>query len=316
MSTNSSCVLITKKYFFKCDEATIPSALAEAITLLEDALSQVKISSVKKSREASKNENLFSPVDLNNQIKAILKVKGLSSYRIRCKYENSNIEEAVAKVNLLFRTFNTTGFSKNEFQTAYINFLQGLGNNSDIKFYSFSHAWKRLTKGFTSHEEEEKPIFIKKEGRKYFFDSSLINEEEPNPFISYISEDFVGFREMDFIYESKLTTDKVGIEVQFGKYAFMVYNVCAKMKIFEKHNAIKYGIEIVPTKAMQKYMSTGVSFFEQFVWDLNERGAFTEDVPTIVLGVQPNAAGFEMLNDGTLQNVSIKANTSVISSNS
>src|SRR5437879_5989599 len=34
------------------------------------------------------------------------------------------------------------------------------------------------------------------------------------------------FREMDFV------KDKLGVEVQFGKYAFMVYNVCAKMTIF------------------------------------------------------------------------------------
>ena len=33
------------------------------------------------------------------------------------------------------------------------------------------------------------------------------------------------FRDMDFVKE------KLGIEVQFGKYAFMVYNVCAKMTI-------------------------------------------------------------------------------------
>jgi hypothetical protein len=315
MSTNLSSIIVTKKYYFKCGEDNIPPALAEAITLLEDALSQVKISSVKKSREKSKNENLFSPVDLNNQIKAVLKEKGLSSYRISCKYENSNIEHCLEKANEVFEIFKDTDFDKNTFQTSYLNLINSFGSNSDIKLYGFNSAWTRLTKGFTSHEQEQKPSFINKEGKKYSFDSSLINEGEPNPFISYISEDFVGFREMDFIYESKSNQEKVGIEVQFGKYAFMVYNVCAKMKIFEKHNAIKYGIEIVPTKAMQKYMSTGVSFFEQFVWDLNERGAFTEDVQTVVLGVQPNAAGFQMLNDTTLQNVSIKANMLEIISN-
>jgi hypothetical protein len=31
---------------------------------------------------------------------------------------------------------------------------------------------------------------------------------------------------MDFVKEH------LGVEVQFGKYAFMVYNVCAKMTIF------------------------------------------------------------------------------------
>ncbi len=36
------------------------------------------------------------------------------------------------------------------------------------------------------------------------------------------------FREMDFVKE------RLGVEVQFGKYAFMVYNVCAKMTIFRK----------------------------------------------------------------------------------
>jgi hypothetical protein len=34
------------------------------------------------------------------------------------------------------------------------------------------------------------------------------------------------FREMDFV------KDKLGVEVQFGKYSFMVYNVAAKMTIF------------------------------------------------------------------------------------
>jgi len=36
------------------------------------------------------------------------------------------------------------------------------------------------------------------------------------------------FRELDFEKEG------LGIELQFGKYAFMVYNVCAKMTIFNK----------------------------------------------------------------------------------
>lgn len=37
------------------------------------------------------------------------------------------------------------------------------------------------------------------------------------------------FRDMDFVKPNV----KLGIEVQFGKYAFMVYNVCAKMTIFK-----------------------------------------------------------------------------------
>lgn len=64
------------------------------------------------------------------------------------------------------------------------------------------------------------------------------------------------FREMDFI------KNRVGVEVQFGKYAFMVYSVCAKMTIFHKLGVIDVGIEIVPIKLFAEEMSTGVSYFE------------------------------------------------------
>lgn len=87
------------------------------------------------------------------------------------------------------------------------------------------------------------------------------------------------FREMDFIKR------RVGVEVQFGKYAFMVYNVCAKMTIFRNLDAIDVGIEIVPVKSFADRMSTGVSYFEQFVWDLEKRGVSNIDVPVLILGV-------------------------------
>jgi hypothetical protein len=87
------------------------------------------------------------------------------------------------------------------------------------------------------------------------------------------------FREIDFIKR------KLGIEVQFGKYAFMVYNVCAKMTIFKKLGFIDEGIEIVPVKSFVDYMSSGVSYFEQFVWDLEQRGVSNIDIPVLILGV-------------------------------
>jgi hypothetical protein len=87
------------------------------------------------------------------------------------------------------------------------------------------------------------------------------------------------FREMDFVKKS------VGVEVQFGKYAFMVYNVCAKMTIFHKLDVIDVGIEVVPLKEFADEMSTGVSYFEQFVWDLEQRGVSDIDIPVLILGV-------------------------------
>jgi len=87
------------------------------------------------------------------------------------------------------------------------------------------------------------------------------------------------FREMDFL------KGKLGVEVQFGKYAFMVYNVCAKMTIFNKLGFIDAGVEIVPIKRFADQMSTGVSYFEQFVWDLEHRGISDIDIPVLILGI-------------------------------
>lgn len=87
------------------------------------------------------------------------------------------------------------------------------------------------------------------------------------------------FREMDFIKE------KLGIEVQFGKYSFMVYNVAAKMTIFKNLGYIDTGVEIVPIKEFADEMSTGVSYFEQFIWDLQNRGVSNIDIPVLILGI-------------------------------
>ena len=79
--------------------------------------------------------------------------------------------------------------------------------------------------------------------------------------------------------------NKLGVEVQFGKYSFMVYNVCAKMTIFAKLDVIDCGIEIVPVKGLADDMSTGVSYFEQIVWDLEHRGISDIDIPVLIIGI-------------------------------
>ena len=87
------------------------------------------------------------------------------------------------------------------------------------------------------------------------------------------------FRDIDFV------KNKVGVEIQFGKYSFMVYNVCAKMTIFHKMGLIDVGIEVVPLKELANEMSTGVSYFEQIVWDLEHRGVADIDIPVLILGI-------------------------------
>ena len=62
-------------------------------------------------------------------------------------------------------------------------------------------------------------------------------------------------------------------------------NVCAKMTIFSNMGIIDTGIEIVPVKRFADEMSTGVSYFEQFAWDLEHRGKADIDIPVLILGI-------------------------------
>jgi hypothetical protein len=57
------------------------------------------------------------------------------------------------------------------------------------------------------------------------------------------------------------------------------------MTIFRNLGHIDCGIEIVPIKAFADEMSTGVSYFEQFVWDLENRGTADIDIPVLILGI-------------------------------
>lgn len=88
-----------------------------------------------------------------------------------------------------------------------------------------------------------------------------------------------GFREIDAV------KNKLGAEVQVGKYSFMVYNVAAKMTIFKNRGIIDSGIEIVPMRSLARGMSTGVSYFEQFKADLESRGVSNIDIPVLVIGI-------------------------------
>ena len=89
----------------------------------------------------------------------------------------------------------------------------------------------------------------------------------------------------DMLRDFAHVKNRVGVEHQFGDYREMVYDVNAKMTIFAKMNVIDCGIEIVPVKGLADDMSTGVSYFEQIVWDLEHRGTSDIDIPVLIIGI-------------------------------
>lgn len=156
--------------------------------------------------------------------------------------------------------------------------------NIDADEHVTKESKEKTMPGKMLHNPKSLNKSFKKEFKEHGWDDSIrIKCEYP---LKYYTNDYspkkitgAPFREMDFIKE------RLGVEVQFGKYAFMVYNVCAKMTIFNKLGHIDAGIEIVPIKQLADNMSTGVSFFEQIAWDLEHRGVSDIDIPVLIFGI-------------------------------
>jgi hypothetical protein len=84
------------------------------------------------------------------------------------------------------------------------------------------------------------------------------------------------FKQIDFVKE------KVLVEVQFGKYAFMFYDL-AKFQYFFNENKCDVGVEIVPCHTLKKEMSTGVSYGEQLVYDIERLKRHFPAVPIKII---------------------------------
>ena len=89
------------------------------------------------------------------------------------------------------------------------------------------------------------------------------------------------FRAMDGL------KNKVGLEIQFGKYAFVGYDIFSKMVIFNKKGLIDCGIEIIPAKNLSKHLSTGGSNLDQVLIELENRGESNIDIPVYVISIGP-----------------------------
>ena len=93
------------------------------------------------------------------------------------------------------------------------------------------------------------------------------------PIFSYNQTDFV--------------KDRVAIEVQFGKYAFVAYDLFVKHLAFFVGNHIDLGVEILPMKSLQSEMSSGVPYFEGEFYNIVRQGRGVPSVPLVVIGIEP-----------------------------
>lgn len=90
------------------------------------------------------------------------------------------------------------------------------------------------------------------------------------------------YKQVDFAKGSVL------VEVQFGKYPFMFYDLF-KFQYFFNELKADVGVEIVPTHRMHKEMSSGTSYGEQLLWDIGRLRRHFPSVPVkvILIDVEP-----------------------------
>lgn len=89
------------------------------------------------------------------------------------------------------------------------------------------------------------------------------------------------YNQTDFI------KNRVAIEVQFGKYAFVAYDLFVKHLAFYVGDKIDVGIEILPMKSLQAQMSSGVPYYEGELYNVIRQGRGVPAVPLVILGIVP-----------------------------
>ncbi|MFA4838920.1 MAG: BglII/BstYI family type II restriction endonuclease [Candidatus Neomarinimicrobiota bacterium] len=89
------------------------------------------------------------------------------------------------------------------------------------------------------------------------------------------------YNQTDFVKE------RVAVEVQFGKYSFVAYDLFVKHLAFYIGDHIDVGIEILPMKILQSQMSSGVAYYEGELYNIIRQGRGVPAVPLIIIGIAP-----------------------------
>ena len=89
------------------------------------------------------------------------------------------------------------------------------------------------------------------------------------------------YNQTDFVKE------RVAVEVQFGKYSFVAYDLFVKHLAFYIGDHIDVGIEILPMKSLQSQMSSGIAYYEGELYNVVRQGRGIPAVPLVIIGIAP-----------------------------
>jgi hypothetical protein len=156
------------------------------------------------------------------------------------------------------RTLGKLLYSPVDMNNAFKVQLRGRDWAESRVSYWVTRAEKLIRKTLTMSPEQQK---------------AEIESAGETPIFSYNQTDFV--------------KERVAIEVQFGKYAFVAYDLFVKHLAFYVGDRIDVGIEILPMKSLQIEMSSGVPYFEGEFYNVIRQGRGVPAVPLVMLGIEP-----------------------------
>lgn len=177
---------------------------------------------------------------------------------IQSVVQNIDAEACKTKVSREIRTPGKLLYSPIDMNGRFNDLLRGLGWVESRVSYWVTRNEKLIRKTLTLKPSEQK---------------DMIEAEGEVPIFSYNQTDFV--------------KDRVAVEVQFGKYSFVAYDLFVKHLAFYVSDQIDVGIEILPMKSLQSHMSSGVAYYEGELYNVIRQGRGVPAVPLVIIGIQP-----------------------------
>ena len=97
----------------------------------------------------------------------------------------------------------------------------------------------------------------------------------------------LGRDKLETYNQTDFVKDRVAVEMQLGKYAFVAHDLFVKHMSFFLNDAIAVAVEVVPMKSMEREMSSGVPYYERDLFNLVRQGRGVPAVPIILVGIAP-----------------------------
>lgn len=140
-----------------------------------------------------------------------------------------------------------------------------------------------ITKGFEKRQWEEERVnyWVTNDAKLIRRTLTLDAAEQKKEIEAAGHQAIKSYNQTDFV------KDRVAVEVQFGKYAFVAYDLFVKHLAFYIRDKIDAGVEILPMKELQAQMSSGPSYYEGELYNLIREGRGVPSVPLVLIGVAP-----------------------------